>query len=96
VHRDFNCRFRSKAIRGAGIGSRKKKPRRMTGLKTVMHGATQGFTQSKPHPFTFAGQHVQIGAGYNSLGHDLLGRAEPRPACRPHSRRVGALTAFNS
>jgi hypothetical protein len=42
------CGFRSKAIRGAGIGSRKKKPRRMTGLKTVMHGATQGYSRPTP------------------------------------------------
>jgi hypothetical protein len=60
--------FRSKAIRGAGIGSRKKKPRRMTGLKTVMHGATQ--RSLKQSPTRSHSQHVQIGAGYNSLGHD--------------------------
>jgi hypothetical protein len=59
--------FRSKAIQVAGIGSRKKKPRRMTGLKTVMHGATQGSLKQRPHPFTFAGQHVQIGAAAGRL-----------------------------
>jgi hypothetical protein len=50
-------------IRDTPASSRKEKPRQMTGLKNVMHGATQRVTQSKPHPFTFAGQHVQIGAG---------------------------------
>src|SRR5262249_16642130 len=72
-----------------------RKTTQMTGLKTVMHWGYGRVTQSKPHPFTFAGHHVQIGAGYNSLGHDSLcadrGRAQPRSACRPHSRRVGAL-----
>jgi hypothetical protein len=67
----------------------------MTGLKASCMGLHKGHSIQAP-PFTFAGQHVQIGAAYNSLGHDSLcadrGRAEPQPACRPHSRRVGAFS----
>jgi hypothetical protein len=91
---------RSKQFAARGIGSTKKRPCR-SGAKRYKCRAW-GPTCNKPHPFTFAGQHVRIGAaagrfwditlsGMTSLCADR-GRAQPRPACRPHSRRVGALT----
>src|SRR5262249_14726414 len=52
-------------IRGgsSNASNQEEKPRRMRGLKTVMHGATPGTLNPSPPPFTFAGQHVQIGGG---------------------------------
>jgi len=49
----------AKAIRDAGIGSRKKGPRR-SGAEGGHIG--RGASYNKPHPFTFAEQHVRIGA----------------------------------
>ena len=51
--------FRSRTIPSAGIGSTKKSPAGC-GAKGVMVGP--GDSTDRPHPFTFAGQHVRIGA----------------------------------
>ena len=84
--------FRSGTIPSAGIGSRKKKPRRMTGLKTVMHGATQGHSNKAPPVHIRGPTRPNWGGGgslfgYNFLGHDALTRAlcKPRPALRLHA-----------
>src|SRR5262245_28801721 len=66
--------------------TRREKPRRMTGLKTVMHGANTRVTQSKPHPFTFAGQHVGIRAAagrFLAITFSGMTRCHPRVVPSP-------------
>jgi hypothetical protein len=76
--------FRSGTIPSAGIRSTKEKPRRTTGLKNREWGPTC----NKPHPFTFASQHV-LGAGYNSLGHDSARMPSALTAGRLRLNRAG-------
>jgi hypothetical protein len=79
--------FRNGHFRARGW-FQKEKPRRATGLRVSCIGPHK-VNQSKPHPFTFAGQHVQIGAGYNSLGHgSLLRRSRSCPAPGPLAVRI--------
>ena len=94
VHRDFMIAEvwvpqQSNSRRGHWFQKEKAPPD--DGAKDCHAWGYARVTQSKPHPFTFAGQHVQIGAGYNSLGHDSL--CADRGRAQPPARLPSALTA---
>ena len=83
VHRDFMIAEvwvpqQSNSRRGHWFQKEKAPPD--DGAKDCHAWGYARVTQSKPHPFTFAGQHVQIGAGYNSLA---LRRSRSCPAPGP-------------
>src|SRR5262245_44400892 len=61
-----------------------------------MHGATQGSLNPSPTRSHSRANTSKLGQGITLSGMtrfaQIANRAQPRPACRPHSRRVGALT----
>ena len=87
--RVFGLPQRGNSERGDWFHKRKAQPG--DGAK----GRNWGPSCNKPHPFTFASQHVGIGAavgGFWGLGYDALSPArcaKPRPALRLTTGRVG-------
>src|SRR5215467_10459166 len=79
-------------IRGGSSNAphREEKPRRMTGLKTVMHGATQGSLNPSPTRSHSRANTSKLGRGITLSGMTRFcadrGRAQPPARLAPHNR----------